>query len=137
MKKNNLQQDDFSKKQQEVIKETVSGLNEKFTNILNKVGSLDDDVKKTFQDINFTKNALLTPGGAGAIAEITLENILNASGLKEKKTANDIGDFVMQSHFFGEDKTGKRPDAMVFLPKEFLFRNVESLSYGSRIIIIM
>ncbi len=120
IKKNNAQQDDFGKKQKEIIEKTVSGLNEKFTNILNKVGSLDDDVKKTFEDINFTKNALLSPGGAGKIAEITLENILQASGLKEKNKINDAGDFIMQSHFFNSDKSGKRPDAMVFLPKDHI-----------------
>jgi DNA recombination protein RmuC len=120
IKKNNTQQDDFSKKQQEVIEKTVFNLNEKFANILNKVSSLDDDVKKTFDDINFTKNALLTPGGAGRVSEITLENILNASGLKEKKTATEIGDFIMQSHFFDQNNSLKRPDAMVFLPKNHI-----------------
>jgi DNA recombination protein RmuC len=120
IKKNNLQQDDFSKKQKEVIEQTVSGLNEKFTNILNKVGSLDDDVKKTFKDINFTKNALLSPGGAGKIAEITLENILKASGLKEKNNMNEAGDFILQAHFLDQNKVAKRPDAMVFLPKDHI-----------------
>lgn len=120
IKKNNMQQDDFGKKQKEVIEKTVAGLNEKFTNILNKVGSLDDDVKKTFADISFTKNALLSPGGAGKVAEITLENILQASGLKEKDTINAVGDFILQSHFFDQNKVGKRPDAMVFLPKDHI-----------------
>lgn len=118
--KNNMQQNDFGKKQKEVIEKTVANLNEKFSNILNKVSSLDDDVKKTFEDVNLTKNALLNPGGAGKISEITLENILKASGLAEKKSVKDVGDFIIQSHFFDYEKSGKRPDAMVFLPKNHI-----------------
>lgn len=118
IKKNSLQQDDFGKQQKEVIEKTVFELNEKFLGILNKVSSLDDDVKKTFQDINFTKNALLSPGGAGKIAEITLENILHASGLKEKTSASDFGDFILQSHFSSLNQSSKRPDAVVFLPRD-------------------
>lgn len=120
IKKNNQQQDNFSKKQQEEIEKTIKTLNEKFTNVITKVSSLDDDVKKTFNDINITKNALLNPGQAGRMAEVTLENILKASGLKEKNTIKDAGDFIMQSHFFDQQKGGKRPDAMVFLPKDHI-----------------
>ena len=116
IKKNNHQQDSFGKKQKEIIEQTVSNLNEKFSNILNKVSSLDDDVKKTCGDINFTKNALLSPGGAGQISEITLENILKSSGLRQKKDANDAGDYIMQSHFSDSQNIGKRPDAIVFMP---------------------
>ncbi len=118
IKKNNIQQDSFSKKQQEEIEKTITVLNEKFANILNKVSSLNDDVQKTSNDIDLTKNALLNPGQAGRMSEVTLENILKASGLKEKNNIQDAGDFIMQSHFFDQQNSGKRPDAMVFLPKD-------------------
>lgn len=120
IKKNSAQAEDFGKQQKEIINQTVEQLNEKFLGLLNKVSSLDDDVKKTFQDINFTKNALLNPGGAGKIAEITLENILHASGLKEKNGTSEFGDFILQSHFNDFDRGAKRPDAIVFLPKNQL-----------------
>ncbi len=120
IKKNNMQQDSFGKKQKEIIEETILNLNEKFSNILNKVSSLDDDVKKTCGDINFTKNALLSPGGAGRVAEITLENILKSSGLRQKKDINDIGDYITQSHFVDIENIGKRPDAMVFMPNNHI-----------------
>ncbi len=106
----------MAKNKKEVIEQTIADLNEKFSNILNKVSSLDDDVKKTCGDVNFTKNALLNPGGAGQISEITLENILKSSGLRQKKDINDAGDYIMQSHFSDSQNIGKRPDAIVFMP---------------------
>lgn len=91
-----------------------------FEKVINKLSSMDDDLKKTIIDTNLTKNALLNPGGAGRTSEITLENILKSSGLKEKINVNDPGDFILQAHFVGHDQISKRPDAIVFLPGNHL-----------------
>jgi DNA recombination protein RmuC len=82
--------------------------------------SLSDDVKKSSEAINLTNQALLSPGAAGRTAEITLENILKNSGLKEKVDLNAVGDYVLQSHFSGissdSSPEAKRPDVILFFP---------------------
>jgi DNA recombination protein RmuC len=116
IRKNNEEQTKFGKHNQESIDKITQNLYKNFEGVLNKVSSLDDDVKKSSQDINLTKNALLNPSGAGRTAEITLENILKASGLKEKASIKDSGDYILQSHFFSSENIAKKPDALVFLP---------------------
>ncbi len=116
IRKNNEEQTKFGKHNQESIDKITQNLYKNFEGVLNKVSSLDDDVKKSSQDINLTKNALLNPSGAGKTAEITLENILKASGLKEKASIKDNGDYILQSHFFSSENIAKKPDALVFLP---------------------
>jgi len=116
IRKNNEEQTKFGKHNQESIDKITQNLYKNFEGVLNKVSSLDDDVKKSSKDIDLTKNALLNPSGAGKTAEITLENILKASGLKEKASIKDSGDYILQSHFFSSENIAKKPDALVFLP---------------------
>lgn len=116
IRKNNEEQTKFGKNQEENITKITQNLYKNFEGILNKVSSLDDDVKKSSKDIDLTKNALLNPSGAGRTAEITLENILKSSGLKEKSDIKDSGDYILQSHFFSSENIAKKPDALVFLP---------------------
>jgi DNA recombination protein RmuC len=116
IRKNKEDQEKFSQNQQEEIKKITENLFQNFENITNKVSSLGDDVEKSISDINLTKNALLNPGGAGLTSEITLENILKSSGLQEKKSADAIGDYILQSHFSDSENNSKRPDALIFLP---------------------
>lgn len=116
IRKNNEEQAKFSKNQEERITKINADLYKNFENVLNKVGSLQDDVVKSNQEITLTKNALLNPSGAGKSAEITLENILKASGLKEKISINNVGDYILQSHFLGSDNSARKPDAIIFLP---------------------
>ncbi|MFT6333159.1 MAG: DNA recombination protein RmuC [Lentimonas sp.] len=118
MRKNNSDQEKFSKDQEERITKINENLFKNFENVLNKVSSLGDDVEKSSQEISLTKNALLNPSGVGRTAEITLENILKASGLREKLTSKDSGDYMLQSHFVASDNTGRRPDAIIFLPND-------------------
>jgi DNA recombination protein RmuC len=118
MRKNNSQQEEFGKSQEERITKINENLFKTFENVLNKVSSLGDDVEKSNQEITLTKNALLNPSGAGRTAEITLENILKSSGLKEKSTAKDVGDYTLQSHFIAQDNKARKPDAIVFLPND-------------------
>ena len=120
MRKNNEQQQKISLSQQENIKKITTDLFKNFENVTAKVVSLNDDVKKSADSINLTRQALLSPGSSGRTAEITLENILKNSGLKEKATLESSGDYVLQSHFSGTvnslDQEAKRPDAIVFFP---------------------
>lgn len=116
IRKNKEDQDKFSQNQKEEIKKVTENIFQNFENISNKVSSLNDDLKKSSAEINLTKNALLNPGGAGAAAEITLENILKASGLQQKISFSAVGDYILQSHFSDEENNAKRPDAMIFLP---------------------
>ncbi len=117
MKKNHEQQNKFSLQQQENVKKITENLFKNFETVTAKLTALDDEVKKSSSDILHTKNALLSPSGAGRTAEITLENILKNSNLLEKESLNSVGDYVLQSHF-GSDASSeaKRPDAIIFLP---------------------
>lgn len=120
MKKNNEQQNQMSLQQQENIKKVTENLFKNFENVTAKMVSLNDEVKKSSEVINLTRQALLTPGAAGRTAEITLENILKNSGLREKADLNAVGDYILQSHFSGfssaSEQEAKRPDAILFLP---------------------
>lgn len=121
-RKNNDQQNKLSIEQQENIKKITENLFKDFENIATKVVALNDEVKKSTSENSLIKNALLNPGSAGRTAEITLENILKASNLKEKDHLNAAGDYILQSHFSGIAASGqseaKRPDAILFFPND-------------------
>ena len=117
MKKNHEQQNKFSLQQQENVKKITENLFKNFETVTAKLTALDDEMKKSTQDIAQTRNALLSPGGAGRTAEITLENILKSSNLMERESLNSVGDYVLQSHFgSASGSEAKRPDAIIFLP---------------------
>jgi DNA recombination protein RmuC len=81
--------------------------------LFEKLGAFDSTVKKSSE----LMNDLLTPKGAGKTAEITLENILKKSNLREKESLFSDGDYVLQSHFKVASSIGAlRPDAILFLP---------------------
>lgn len=124
MKKNQEQQNQLSVQQQESVKKITENLFKSFENVTAKMVSLTDDVKKTSELTNLTRQALLSPGAAGRTAEITLENILKNSGLREKADLNSVGDYVLQSHFSGvnnsSEQESKRPDAIIFFPNDQL-----------------
>lgn len=117
--KNQEQQDKNSKNQEDNLKKITEGLFKDFENVTSKVTSLNDQVKESSKDINLTKQALLNPGSAGRTAEITLENILKSSGLREKENLQSSGDYILQSHFSDfstNNNVGSRPDALLFFP---------------------
>ena len=118
LKLNQDAQYQINEKQKSEISQITSDLLKKFEKVDQKVKSMNDDLEKSAADIDVTKNALLNPGSAGRMSELTLENILKASGLKEKQDLSDDGDFILQPYIVGENQSGKRPDAMVFLPKD-------------------
>ncbi|HLD76669.1 MAG TPA: DNA recombination protein RmuC [Rickettsiales bacterium] len=116
MKKNHEQQEKLTKSSQEQVAQITQNLMKDFEKVLGRVENIDEEMKKSSGLVG----SLLTPGGAGRTAEITLENILKSSGLKEKQTLFSVGDYILQSHFSttqtGENAEGKRPDAILFLP---------------------
>jgi len=92
------------------IKVTSEKFNSEFERLIHMIGSLNQDIKQSKDVVDLIKNSLLSPSGAGKLAEITLENILKASGLRDRL------DFVMQYHILTEEKAMMRPDAVIFLP---------------------
>lgn len=81
-----------------------------FERIVGMVSELNKDIGESKSTIDVIKQSLLTPTGAGHLAEITLENILKASGLRAGV------DFFMQHTIQGQDDNKLRPDAIVKLP---------------------
>jgi DNA recombination protein RmuC len=105
-----------TKESQTKISQTTSELQTQFEKILNSVAVLDNEIKASKQTVEIVKNSLLSPVGAGSLAEITLENILKASGLEPGR------DFIMQySLITDKDNAKLRPDAVVFLPANNAF----------------
>lgn len=104
--------EDNRKLSEENIKTTAERFNHEFERIVGMVGSLKRGVEKSQDTVELIRNSLLSPSGAGKLAEITLENILKASGLK-----NGL-DFLTQYHITNENKDKLRPDAVIFLPSD-------------------
>lgn len=106
-KKENKESRETSEKH---IKETSEKFNSEFERIVNLIGMLSKDIEQSKSTVDLIKNSLLSPSGAGNLAEITLENILKNSGLR------DGSDFIMQYSVIGSDHNKLRPDAVIFLP---------------------
>lgn len=88
---------------------TQQRLHEQFENIVQKMSVLGKDFIDAKSTVELIKNSLLSPSGAGALAEITLENLLKSSGLRKGL------DFEIQHHM--DLQSGiLRPDAVIFLP---------------------
>jgi len=106
------QQQDVVQKNQEVhLKQTTEALHLQFQQIVRSVSVLNEEVKRSGEVVDVVRRALLSPTGAGQLAEITLENLLKASGLMEGK------DFVLQHTLYSQGGEAKlRPDAIVYLP---------------------
>ena len=97
------------------IKETTSKFNQEFERIVSIVGSLNKEVTQSKDTVDIIKNALLSPSGAGSLAEITLENILKSSGLRSKI------DYNMQYNIQADSEHSiLRPDCIIFLPNDRL-----------------
>ncbi|XVN40441.1 MAG: DNA recombination protein RmuC [Rickettsia endosymbiont of Argas persicus] len=90
---------------------TASGkFNSEFERLITMVGALNKDIKQSKSTVDLIKQSLLSPTGAGLLAEITLENILKSSGLRPNL------DFIMQYGLTTIDSNKLRPDALIFLP---------------------
>lgn len=84
--------------------------NSEFERLVNMIASINKEVEHSRDAVDLIKQSLLSPSGVGRLAEITLENILKASGLKAGL------DFVIQHSINTEENSRLRPDAMIFLP---------------------
>ncbi len=101
-----------TKESAEKLTKTQKELQGQFESIINNVAVLNNEIKSSKETVDHVKRALLTPSGAGSLAEITLENILKASGLEHQR------DYIMQYSMHTKSDMNKsyRPDAVVFLP---------------------
>jgi DNA recombination protein RmuC len=109
----NREQEIASKSQEERIKITTEALHQQFTRVVASVSALGEQVQHSGKVVDVVRRALLSPSGAGSLAEITLENLLKASGLVGGK------DFFLQHSLFAEQtETRLRPDAIVYLPSD-------------------
>ncbi|GAA5252204.1 DNA recombination protein RmuC [Candidatus Rickettsia kedanie] len=94
---------------------TASGkFNSEFERLITMVGALYKDIEQSKGTVDLIKQSLLSPIGAGLLAEITLENILKSSGLRPNL------DFIMQYGLTTTDSGKLRPDALIFLPSDNL-----------------
>ena len=89
---------------------TSEKFNSEFERLINMIGSLSKDIEQSKGTVDIIKQSLLSPSGAGLLAEITLENILKSSGLRI-----DL-DFIIQYSLTTLENAKLRPDAMIFLP---------------------
>ncbi len=93
------------------LNSSTQQLQDQFEKIVKLVSVLDSDMKVSKETISHVQQSLLSPSGAGNLAEITLENILKASGLESGR------DFIMQYSFSNKAENKRlRPDAIIFLP---------------------
>lgn len=92
------------------IASSANKFNSEFERLINMVGSLSKDIEQSKTTVDIIKQSLLSPSGAGLLAEITLENILKSSGLRSNL------DFIIQYSITSADNSKLRPDAVIFLP---------------------
>lgn len=95
------------------IAATSENFHKEFQKILMIVSNLNKDIAESKATVDIIQKSLLSPTGAGKLAEITLENILKSSGLKSGM------DFTMQHNVSNEDGR-QRPDSVIFLPSSNL-----------------
>jgi DNA recombination protein RmuC len=106
-KKENQESRELSEKN---IKSNSEKFNNEFERLVGMIGSLSKEIAQSKDTVDIIKNSLLSPSGAGHLAEITLENILKASGLLSGT------DYLMQYIVDNQLKAKLRPDAVIFLP---------------------
>lgn len=99
--------------QEQRIRVTTEKMYTQFENVVKQLSAIDKRVDQSQSVVDHVQRALLNPPGAGALAEVTLENIFKASGLEKQR------DYIMQYWVAGDKAgVGLRPDALVFLPQE-------------------
>jgi DNA recombination protein RmuC len=98
----------------EKFKEATANYHKQFEQVVHSVAALNAKIQESSEVVDVVKRALLSPGGTGSLAEITLENILKSSGLIDGK------DFKLQ-YSINNHENRQRPDAIVFLPSNNIF----------------
>ncbi|MES2215395.1 MAG: DNA recombination protein RmuC [Pseudomonadota bacterium] len=107
-----------SQESRQMAEKNISTTTEKFHTEFEKlvvmVSALNKEVDQSKSTVDVIRRSLLSPAGAGKLAEITLENILKSSGLRSSL------DFSMQHTLTGRGEEKFRPDAIIFLPSNNL-----------------
>lgn len=118
IQENIKQNTELQEKSKKDIENITKGLKDNFSGVLEKIKSLNDSTEKTGSELDLIKRGLLNPTGAGLTSETTLSNILKASNLKEKRTKDDVGDYILQTSFNTQnnEEDTKRPDGIIYLP---------------------
>lgn len=96
------------------IQTTTEKFQSEFEKIVSMVAILSKEVDQSKSTVDVIKKSLLSPAGAGKLAEITLENILKSSGLRSNI------DFHIQHSLMTKEDSRLRPDAVIFLPGDNL-----------------
>lgn len=96
------------------IAATSAKFHSEFERLLNIIGALNKDIEQSKEVTQIIKQSLLSPTSAGRFSEITLENILKSSGLRNKL------DFAIQYNINCPEHFKLRPDAVIFLPSSNL-----------------
>ncbi len=99
------------KDSEERTKKAAEQLNEQFKTITDKVAALAGSNVKQDEKLATLWRSLSTPAGAGALAEVGLENALKNLALEPGR------DFIMQYSMTSEDGVRLRPDCIIFLPQ--------------------
>ncbi len=100
--------------QEKVAKQTTEHLLNTVQNITKEVATIQSRNADTGKQMETVMRALTHPAGAGALAEIGLENSLKTLGLEPDR------DFVMQFHVGVEEGSNLRPDAVIFLANDMV-----------------
>lgn len=95
------------KRADDAMKQTTEAIFTKYQSVVETMTTLNAQV----QQLEVVRKAILTPSGAGALGEITLENILRASRLVEGQ------DYILQHTVYDGAENRLRPDAIIFLPQ--------------------
>ena len=103
-------ENEASKKEaEEITKKETEKLNKEFAQIVDKLSSLQGHIDRQEGKLSSVWQALASPGGAGAYAEIGLENTLKSFGL-------EMGRDFQTQYAVNHEGRSLRPDAVVFLP---------------------
>lgn len=104
-----------AKKETEALaKKATEALFEKMTLVSERVAALNEQSNQTKEKMATVWRALSSPAGAGALAEVGLENSLKNLGLEA------VRDYVMQYTINGGGAGSLRPDAVIFLPQDMV-----------------
>ncbi len=100
------------KDQEEKVRKATEDLFKQFNEVTQAVSAIREQSTMNREQMETVMRSLTSPGGAGAMSEVGLENSLKNLGLESGR------DFFMQYHVQDQDGKGLRPDAVIFLPQD-------------------
>ncbi|MFO1130197.1 MAG: DNA recombination protein RmuC [Rickettsiales bacterium] len=114
------------------INNIATSFKEQFTQVVEKISFITKDFSDSRQAIDIIKKNIFNPIGAGKFTEITLNNILQKSGLIENV------DYFLQKHIstINAEESNIRPDAIILLPNNHImiidakaFKSIDDINY--------